>query len=352
VARISIRLPLPIPAAVILLLHGIGSGTEYPCFCNGLAIYTHYPARPFLVDPLGRRLGTDPKDGAFYNEMNALYTEGDPSNTSHPSLPQIREVHPLRYIHMRPMLGKYRIYAVGVDTGRYRMEIIAIRGDCSQRTTLRAGNTRKGKVDAYGLEYRDGSGDTVPPTTWIDYAEGRWLNRPRSAIRLQAEDACSGLAKIHVKADGGEETGPGVLEMRKEGESNLEFWSVDNAGNEEARRKMKVLCDFTPPTVAHDFTGGRIVDGPVDIRFHALDSVSGRADMKIRVRRLWNTSPVDPHSLEYMVSGDRLRLSEPGSYFLRYNAVDPAGNGSEMKTLELEIRKEPWYRRWLPVRGR
>lgn len=337
-------------AAAILLLHGTGSGAENPCFCNGLAIYAHSPVEPFLVDPLGRRLGTDPKDGAFYNEMNALYTVGDPSNTSLPTLPRKREVHPVRYIHLRPMQGTYRIYAVGVDTGRYSLEIIAIRGDCTRKTTLRRGDARKGKIDAYNLEYRDGSGDTVPPITRIDYTEGTWLNRPRARIRLQAEDACSGLAKIWVKSDGGGEIEPGVVEMRKEGESNLEFWSVDNAGNEETRRKVKVRYDFTPPTVVHDYTGGPSAAGPVEIRFHAFDSVAGRADVEIWVRHLWHTSPIDIHSSEYRVSGDVLRLSEPGSYLLRYDAVDPAGNRSEMKSLELELRREAWYRRWLRLR--
>jgi hypothetical protein len=254
------------------------------------------------------------------------------------------------------MLGRYRIQAVGVDKGAYRLEVTAIRGDCTRDTTLWQGHTHNGKVDSFSLKYRDGSGDTVSPVTRIDYQEGTWLNRPRATIRLWTEDTCSGLAKTWVKADGGVEVEPGVLEMRKEGESRLEFWSVDNAGNEEPRRKLTVLCDFTSPTVEHDYAGGRIAIGPVAIRFRALDSVSGRADLKVWVRHLWSTSPLDPHRHEYRLSGALLRLTDPGFYYLRYIAVDPAGNRSEMKTLELELRKEPWYRRWLsgnsPVPGR
>lgn len=57
---------------------------------------------------------------------------------------------------MRPILGRYRIHALSIDTGPYSLEIMAIRGDCTRESTLRKGNTRKGKVDAYSLEYRDG----------------------------------------------------------------------------------------------------------------------------------------------------------------------------------------------------
>lgn len=216
------------------------------------------------------------------------------------------------------MLGKYRIQAVGVDSGAFRLEVTAIRGDCSRDTTLWMGRTRKGKIDAYSLEYRDGSGDTVPPATRIDCQEGAWLNRSRAEIRLHAEDTCSGLAKLWVKAEGGEEVEPGILRMHKQGESRLEFWSMDNAGNEEPRRKLTVRCDFSPPTVGHDYAGGKMAVGPVEIRFRALDSVSGRADLNVWVRHFWSTSPLDPHSREYRLSGSLMRLTEPGFYYLRF----------------------------------
>lgn len=338
-------------AAAFPFLPGKGFGADNPCLCNALALYAHHPARPFLVDPLGRRLGTDPRDGVFHNEMGALHSVGDPAHTNLPTSQGKRDPHPVRYIHLRPMRGRYSIQAVGVASGRYRLEIVAIRGDCIQQTTLHKGNTRKGQVDAYSLDYRDGSGDTVPPVTRSDYREGTWLIRRQAAIRLRAEDTCSGLARTWVKAEGGEEVEPGVIDMHREGESSLEYWSMDNAGNEEARRKVTVRCDFTPPTVVHDHAAGKVAVAPVEIRFRAFDAVSGPAALHVGVVHVREVSPLDMRRREFRLSGDRLRLREPGTYRLHYHAVDSAGNRSAGQVLELEVRKQSWLKRWLTERG-
>ena len=71
---------------------------------------------------------------------------------------------------------------------------------------------------------------TAPNTDAL--APGGW-NNVDVTVDLSAHDALSGVAATHYRVDGGEQQTGTKVSLSDEGEHTLEYWSVDNAGNDE-----------------------------------------------------------------------------------------------------------------------
>jgi hypothetical protein len=91
--------------------------------------------------------------------------------------------------------------------------------------------------------------DRMPPTT-VASAPGDW-NNVAVTIELDASDGGSGVKTTHYTLDGGaQQTGTSVT-INTPGTHTLEYWSVDNADNVEAKKTVEVKIDQTKPTINH-----------------------------------------------------------------------------------------------------
>jgi hypothetical protein len=124
--------------------------------------------------------------------------------------------------------------------------------------------------------------DSTPPITFDDY-DGLWHNTDYF-INLNATDDLSSIAEIYYRIN--EEptknlSVAGQPYITTEGANNtLEYWSVDNAGNEEVPHKILtgIKLDKTVPTIG---TPSRIPEGDVEpdqkvkVLVNVTDSLSG-----------------------------------------------------------------------------
>jgi hypothetical protein len=96
---------------------------------TGLNFTFHSPVEVFVVDPLGRRQGVDPRTGDIYNEIpNAYYGSFDlmgplvdpdgPDPELTPDSPKVLDIN-------TPMEGEYTLNVIGTDTGTYSADFTA-----------------------------------------------------------------------------------------------------------------------------------------------------------------------------------------------------------------------------------
>ena len=89
---------------------------------TGLNFTFHSPVEAFVVDPLGRREGVDPRTGATYNEIpNAYYGSAE---TLGPDLPSSYESPKVLDINT-PVAGDYTLNVIGTATGTYSADFTA-----------------------------------------------------------------------------------------------------------------------------------------------------------------------------------------------------------------------------------
>lgn len=89
--------------------------------------------------------------------------------------------------------------------------------------------------------------DKTAPTTGVT-APTSW-NNVDVTVQLLPDDNLSGVKSTHYRLDGGlPQTGTSVS-VSSEGVHTLEYWSVDNADNNEQHRIIEVKIDKTPPSI-------------------------------------------------------------------------------------------------------
>jgi hypothetical protein len=118
--------------------------------------------------------------------------------------------------------------------------------------------------------------DRTPPTTTSDAPIG-WQNTD-VVVNLSATDNLSGVDATNYILDGGSsQTGSSVV-VGGQGVHHLEFWSVDNAGNEETHQFATVMIDETPPTIGHKQApppnGNGWNNTPVTVSFQCADQAN------------------------------------------------------------------------------
>lgn len=172
--------------------------------------------------------------------------------------------------------------------------------------------------------------DTTPPTSAHAISpapnEFGW-NSSAVTVTITATDTESGVREIRYILDGGPvRVVPGhraEVAITAEGVHTLEYWAVDNAGNEETpHRSAKVRIDLTPPLIfiespSEDAT--YILHQPVEASWFAFDNLSGILEAKV----------VEPEDEEELTG-------EVGTRVFRIEATDRAGNEAE-RELEYQV---------------
>ncbi|MHA2342672.1 MAG: OmpL47-type beta-barrel domain-containing protein, partial [Candidatus Hodarchaeales archaeon] len=89
--------------------------------------------------------------------------------------------------------------------------------------------------------------DTTSPSTLINAPDG-WQTS-KFNVTLDCLDDTSGCSTSNYRLDGGNWTPSNSVSITSDGNSTLEYYSIDNAGNPEKIKKAYVALDTTPPSI-------------------------------------------------------------------------------------------------------
>ncbi len=198
------------------------------------------------------------------------------------------------------------------------------------RATDVAGNISTVGTSTVVVEEDEEPADTTAPTTTLTIAapeaSGWYTTRPSFTLAAEDETGGSGVASIEYRIAGGAWTPyTAAVSVTGEGERLVEFRATDTAGNVEPAKSQLVKVDTVIPTVAAEEAGTEIKA----LTLTAADATSGVASIEYRIgsTATWST---------YTAS---LVFEEPGSYVVRYRAIDVAGNVSAVGTSIVEVEE-------------
>jgi len=173
--------------------------------------------------------------------------------------------------------------------------------------------------------------DGTPPTT-LDDCNGLW-HTTDFTVTLNASDDASGVADTYYKINDGPTktvSADGQPFITTEGTNNkLEYWSTDNAGNEELPHKIitEIKLDKTAPAGSITINNGTAytTSTSVTLTLTATDSTSGVYQIRFSNDGVWETEPWQTPSTTKtwaLTSGDEAKT-------VYYQVKDNAGLASE-----------------------
>ncbi|HZY07492.1 MAG TPA: hypothetical protein VFE69_07095, partial [Ilumatobacteraceae bacterium] len=161
--------------------------------------------------------------------------------------------------------------------------ISGIDGDCPSPTTL----STEGTGLSIGASVTDLAGNTTsatsPPVSIDRHAPitsadvpSSWTNQSTTVL-LDASDSLSGVHHTAFILDGATVQIGTSVTVNTEGVHTVEFWSVDNAGNEEAHHTATIEIDKSNPTITADQSpganGGGWNNSDVTVTFTCTDQL-------------------------------------------------------------------------------
>jgi hypothetical protein len=179
--------------------------------------------------------------------------------------------------------------------------------------------------------------DKSPPVTIDDY-DGLWHNSD-FAIILTAADHESGVAETYYRINDGSiktiSTDGQPFIATESANNTLEYWSVDNAGNEEPHKMLTgIKLDKTAPTSSINVTGvvgnNDWFASDVTINLAASDNVSGLDSIQYSIDNITWTTYITPFN-----------IADEGYISIYYKSTDKAGNVETIKIETIKIDKTP-----------
>ncbi|WML46893.1 hypothetical protein RCG23_14770 [Neobacillus sp. PS3-34] len=166
--------------------------------------------------------------------------------------------------------------------------------------------------------------DKTAPETKAD-APATWVNKD-VAVNLSASDSQSGVAKTYYSINGSEYTEGTSFTVAQEGNNQISFYSVDQAGNKEEAETIEVKIDKTAPETKSDAPAAW-VNEVVQVNLSASDSQSGVAKTYYSING------------SVFVEGTSFTIGKEGINQVSFYTVDQAGNKEETKNIEVKIDK-------------
>ncbi|MBT2658918.1 endo-1,4-beta-xylanase [Bacillus sp. ISL-18] len=183
--------------------------------------------------------------------------------------------------------------------------------------------------------------DTVAPVT-ADNAPTDWVNKDVK-VDLSATDNSSGVKATYYKVDNGDQQTGNSITISDEGVHKITYWSVDNAGNNEAQHTATVKIDKTAPrlTITLDKTtiwspNHKMV--PVTATIRSSDTASGvdsvvltsiTSNEKLQADDIQNAklnTAITGSTATFDLRADRLGNGNGRVYTITFSATDKAGN--------------------------
>ena len=158
----------------------------------------------------------------------------------------------------------------------------------------------------------------------------QWYPSPVS-VTLSASDNLSGVASTFYRIDGGSaQTYTSAFSISSDGVHNLDFWSVDVAGNTELQQTRIVKIDSTAPVTQASVSGTAGTNNwyrsAVQFSLSASDNVSGVQNTSYRI----DGSAIQTYAGPFV-------LSTMGQHTVNYWSVDNAGNTEATHSLAINI---------------
>lgn len=184
-------------------------------------------------------------------------------------------------------------------------------------------------------------GDSTPPVTTASGMGLRWRN-DTATVQFAATDDLSGVAATVYRVDNGEWKIGAEVQVRapkdhsNDGEHVVEFYSVDNALNQEATQSVTVKIDTRPPHFAWKSLSPGIIRKiqPVTCRF-TVDERGGPVTLSYKVTDQYGYHAVSTSGLNRTAGARNVKLTPrykngkgfvPGVYRIQFTARDEAGN--------------------------
>ena len=161
-------------------------------------------------------------------------------------------------------------------------------------------------------------------------SNGEWHTGPVS-VALVASDNLSGLASTFYRIDGSSaQTYTTAFSVSNDGVHNVEFWSVDVAGNSETHQTRIVKIDATAPTTQASVSGAAGANGwyssAVQVSLSSSDNVSGVQNSYYRI----DGGAIQTYSGPFT-------LSAAGEHMVDYLSVDNTNNTEVPHSLVVKI---------------
>ncbi len=163
---------------------------------------------------------------------------------------------------------------------------------------------------------------TLDPSGWYTTA---------AKVTLTGKDAFSGLRATYYSLDGGKKTRYNApLSIAHSGDHELDYWSVDVAGNVERTRSVEVKVDLTAPLTTAQLTGPVGEPGffrdDVTVGLQATDAQSGVASTEIAL----DGAPLGPY-------GGPIVVSAAGLHQVAFRSTDVTGRREPTRTVAFTI---------------
>ena len=192
--------------------------------------------------------------------------------------------------------------------------------------------------------------DFLYPTTTHTIGSPKYIDGPNTyvtsytALTLSAEDTgcpTSGIEFTKYRIDGGSwttYTAPFDLSGYSDGSHTIEYYSKDNAGNEELPHTFTVILDDTPPTVEVIYPPDGFVYGLITIQIEATDDGSGVDYVEYSLdESTWIPTTYNSVTGYYEVDWDTTIIPD-GNYTIYARAYDNLGNeGSDPAPPEVTV---------------
>ncbi len=163
---------------------------------------------------------------------------------------------------------------------------------------------------------------TLDPSGWYATA---------ASVKLSPHDALSGVRATYYSLDGGAKTRyAGPVAIAKSGDHELDYWSVDKAGNVERTSTVEVKVDVTAPTTKVALSGpvgeAGFYRDDVTVALDASDAQSGVAGSEIAV----DGAPLATYDGPIVVSA-------AGTHVVSFRSTDVTGRAEKTKTATFTI---------------
>ena len=167
--------------------------------------------------------------------------------------------------------------------------------------------------------------DKTAPVTVSDVPAG-W-SKEDVAVQLTATDTLvSGIAKTFYSINGSAYAEGNSITVNNEGINKISYYSVDQAGNQEAAHTVNMKIDKTAPVTVSDAPAGWSKED-VAVQLTATDTLSGTA------RTYYTVNDSD------YAEGNSITVNNEGISKISYYSVDQAGNKEAAQTIDVKIDK-------------
>jgi alpha-tubulin suppressor-like RCC1 family protein len=167
--------------------------------------------------------------------------------------------------------------------------------------------------------------DETSPTTESNIPDGQIFNHSFDVV-LYATDDDSGVDKTYYSINGADFTEGNQFTVDTEGVNQIQYYSVDLAGNVEDTNTAVLNIDKTSPTTSAN-VGNGLYNDDVSVDLSAVDHETS-------VDKTYYS--IDG-ALE--VSGNHFILQNEGIHHVNFYSVDIAGNKEDVKTMTITIDK-------------